>query len=112
MRVLSHGRTTNTSQSHGSRQIPAEGSLRLPDHTDNVRPKNSTITPSHATSKQQLWRTGSEIRDPQIRTDGRSSKQRSTRDTVPSKKPCIRTIPHPADGVATPPAGRSSLSVT
>src|SRR6266852_6181582 len=110
MRVLSHGRTTNTSESHGPRQIPAEGSLRLPDHTDNVRPKNSTITTSHATSEQQLWRTGSEIRDPQICTDGRSSKQRSTRDTVPAKKPCIRTIPCTSKGVATGPTRRNSLA--
>src|SRR2546422_11041086 len=105
MRVLSHGGTANASQSHGSRKIPFESSFRLPDHTNNVRPKNSTVTPSHATSQRKLWRASSEIGNPQIRPDGRSAKQRFARNPLSAEKPRIGTISRTGKGAAP----RSSL---
>src|SRR5438128_12502490 len=103
MRVLSHGGTANASESHGSREISVESSLRLPDHTDNVRPQNSAVTAGHATSQPKLQRTGSKIRDSQIPPDGRGSNHRAAWHTIPTERPGIRTIPRTRNATLTGP---------
>src|SRR6267143_2635344 len=92
VRILPHGRPTNTHQSHGPRKVKTPSLIRLPSRTDNVRRQNSTLTKSPIPSLEQLRRPSSKDSDPAIRQNGGSTEQGTTGNNLSSQEPCVRAI--------------------
>src|SRR6266581_1332852 len=92
VRILSHGRTTNTRQSNGPGQVSAEGTVRLPHRPDNVRRQNSTLTASSVSSLEQFRRESTQDGHSKIGPHGRSTQQRTPRRHIQTKEPGLRTL--------------------
>src|SRR5881296_246589 len=92
VRVLSHGRTTNTRQSNGPCQVSTEGAVRLPYRPDYVRCQNSTLTASPVSSLEQFRRESTQDGNSKISPHGRSTQQRTPRRHIQTKEPGVRTL--------------------
>src|SRR5947199_8023056 len=92
VRILSHGRTTNTRQSNGPGQVSTEGTVRLPHRPDNVRRENSTLTASPVSSLEQFRRESTKDGNSKIGPHGRSTQQRTPRRHIQTKQPGVRTL--------------------